>query len=99
MPRLTSSPSWPTSGSATSSSRLRSRSRRTFPRARALRAAPLGGRGEEDAGDLRRRLYRNGYEEGRLKTAEEGEVEVRIPQVRGAADPYRSKLMEFLGGD
>ena len=45
------------------------------------------------------RLYRNGYEEGRLKTVE-GEVGVRMPQVRGCADdPYRSKLMEFLGGN
>jgi putative transposase len=45
------------------------------------------------------RLYRNGYEEGRLKTAE-GEVGVRMPRLRGCADdPYRSKLMEFLGGN
>jgi putative transposase len=53
-------------------------------------------RGEEQAED-RRRLYRNGYEEGRLRTAE-GEVGVRMPQVRGSASgPYRSRLMEFLG--
>lgn len=44
------------------------------------------------------RLYRNGYEQGRLKTAE-GEVRVRVPQVRGASSPYRSRLMEFLGGN
>ncbi len=43
-------------------------------------------------------LYRNGYEHGRLKTAE-GEVRVRVPQVRGASSPYRSRLMEFLGGN
>ena len=55
-----------------------------------------GSRGEEDA--ARDRLYRNGYEEGRLKTAE-GEVGVKLPQVRGASTPYRSKLMEFLGGN
>lgn len=42
--------------------------------------------------------YRNGYEQGRLKTAE-GEVRVRMPQVRGTSSPYRSRLMEFLGGN
>jgi transposase-like protein len=43
--------------------------------------------------------YRNGYEEGKLKTAE-GEVRVRVPQVRGtSSSPYRSRLMEFLGGN
>lgn len=55
-----------------------------------------GGVAEEDAGD--RPAYRNGYEQGRLNTAE-GEVRVRVPQVRGSASPYRSKLMEFLGGN
>jgi putative transposase len=40
--------------------------------------------------------YRNGYEERGLSTAE-GEVSVRVPQVRGTdGEPYRSKLMEFL---
>jgi putative transposase len=42
--------------------------------------------------------YRNGYERGRLKTAE-GEVRVRVPQVRGTSSPYRSRLMEFLGSN
>lgn len=45
-----------------------------------------------------RPAHRNGYEQGKLKTAE-GEVRVRVPQVRGASSPYRSKLMEFLGGN
>jgi len=45
-----------------------------------------------------RPAHRNGYEQGRLKTAE-GEVRVRVPQVRDASSPYRSKLMEFLGGN
>src|SRR2546428_3907521 len=49
-------------------------------------------RSEEDPGG-----WRNGYEDARLKTAE-GEVLVRVPQVRGAGGPYRSKLMEFLEG-
>jgi putative transposase len=43
-----------------------------------------------------RRLYRNGYEEGTLRTTE-GEVGVKMPQVRGTSAPYRSNLMEFLG--
>jgi putative transposase len=43
--------------------------------------------------------YRNGYEQGTLRTAE-GEVGVRVPQVRGiSSSPYRSRLMEFLGGN
>ena len=45
-----------------------------------------------------RRGYRNGYEEGALATAE-GKVGVRVPQVRGASEPYRSRLMEFLSGN
>jgi putative transposase len=45
-----------------------------------------------------RRGYRNGYEEAGLATAE-GKVEVRVPQVRGASEPYRSRLMEFLSGN
>ena len=54
------------------------------------------GGGEGAAGD--RPTHRDGYEQGKLKTAE-GEVRVRVPQVRGASLPYRSKLMEFLGGN
>jgi putative transposase len=50
----------------------------------------------EDGQGEHRRLYRNGYEEGTLRTTE-GEVGVRMPQVRGASAPYRSNLMEFLG--
>jgi putative transposase len=45
-----------------------------------------------------RRGYRNGYEEAGLATAE-GKVEVRVPQVRGASGPYRSRLMEFLSAN
>lgn len=44
------------------------------------------------------RGYRNGYEDAALATAE-GEVSVRVPQVRGAHSPYRSRLMEFLEGN
>jgi len=45
------------------------------------------------------RGHRNGYEPGRLQTAE-GEVVVQVPQVRNWAEegPYRSRLMDFLRG-
>ncbi len=42
--------------------------------------------------------WRNGYEDARIRTAE-GAVAVRVPQVRDGAEPYRSKLMEFLSGN
>ena len=35
--------------------------------------------------------YRNGYENGTLKTAE-GVMRVKLPQIRGQEDPYRSPL-------
>src|SRR5262249_25849553 len=35
--------------------------------------------------------YRNGYEAGRLKTAE-GVLRVQVPQIRGREEPYRSEL-------
>jgi len=35
--------------------------------------------------------YRNGYEDGTLKTGE-GIVRVKVPQIRGQAEPYRSQL-------
>jgi len=41
--------------------------------------------------------YRNGYEPGKLKTAE-GVLEVQKPQVRGGPQPYRSELWERLSG-
>src|SRR6476620_383245 len=49
-------------------------------------------RGEEQLG------LRNGYERGRLRTAE-GFVDVAVPQVRGAGEPFRSSLMSFLDGN
>lgn len=42
--------------------------------------------------------WRNGYEDAALKTAE-GQVAVRVPQVRGTGAPYRPKLIEFLEGN
>jgi putative transposase len=59
------------------------------------------GRGHYERRDTQeqvRRGYRNGYEEAGLATAE-GKVGVRVPQVRGASEPYRSRLMEFLSGN
>lgn len=43
------------------------------------------------------RGYRNGYEPGRIRTAE-GEVVVQVPQVRDGPETYRSELMGFLRG-
>ena len=40
---------------------------------------------------------RNGYEDATLRTAE-GVMKVQLPQVRGMAQPYRSKLWSRLGG-
>jgi transposase-like protein len=40
--------------------------------------------------------YRNGYEEGTVKTAE-GVFRLQVPQVRGLREPYRSKLWAALG--
>ncbi len=44
------------------------------------------------------RGYRNGYEPGRMRTAE-GEIVVQVPQVRDAPETYRSELMTFLRGN
>jgi putative transposase len=44
------------------------------------------------------RGYRNGYEAGRIRTAE-GEIVVQVPQVRDAPETYRSRLMTFLRGN
>ena len=44
------------------------------------------------------RGYRNGYEPGRIRTAE-GEVVVQVPQVRDGPETYRSELMAFLRGN
>jgi putative transposase len=41
---------------------------------------------------------RNGYEPARIRTAE-GAIGVRVPQVRGAGEPFRSSLMTFLDGN
>ncbi len=58
----------------------------------------LGGRGryQRRAGD--QRGSRNGYEDGGIRTAE-GAIGVRLPQVRGAGEPFRSGLMTFLEGN
>ena len=40
--------------------------------------------------------YRNGYENGTLKTGE-GILRVKVPQIRGYAEPYRSQLWSNVG--
>ena len=58
----------------------------------------LGRAHYERRDDSSPRGYRNGYEDASVKSAE-GEAAVRVPQVRAADEPYRSKLMEFLDGN
>ena len=58
----------------------------------------LGGRGRYDRRGAGQVGSRNGYERGRLRTAE-GFVDVAVPQVRGAGEPFRSSLMSFLDGN
>ena len=63
---------------------------------------------EEVRGHLERDRYerrqegqeglRNGYEAGRIRSAE-GEIVLQVPQVRETDTPYRSKLMDFLRGN
>jgi transposase-like protein len=57
----------------------------------------LGGRGRYARRALEGGL-RNGYEPGRIRSAE-GAIKVRVPQVRDATQPYRSSLMSFLDGN
>jgi putative transposase len=58
----------------------------------------LGGRGRYERRDGERGGSRNGYEPGRVRSAE-GAIDVRVPQVRGAGETYRSSLMSFLEGN
>ncbi|SRR5579875_790230 len=58
----------------------------------------LGGRGRYQRRDGDQIGSRNGYERGRLRTAE-GFVDVAVPQVRGAGEPFHSSLMSFLDGN
>ena len=44
------------------------------------------------------RGYRNGYELGRIRTAE-GEIVAQLPQVRDAPATYHSQLMTFMRGN
>lgn len=52
--------------------------------------AEVLGRGRYERGEGERG-YRNGYENGTLKTAE-GVLRVQVPQIRDRAEPYRSPL-------
>src|SRR6476661_5003053 len=55
----------------------------------------LGGRGRYERRVESRVGSRNGYERGRICTAE-GPIEVAVPQVGGAGPPFRSSVMGFL---
>jgi putative transposase len=58
----------------------------------------LGGRGRYERRGEGQAGWRNGYERGRLRTAE-GRIDVAVPQVRGAGAPFRPALMSFLDGN
>lgn len=58
----------------------------------------LGGRGRYGRRMEGQVGSRNGYQRGRLRTAE-GFIDVAVPQVRGAGEPFRSSLMSFLDGN
>lgn len=58
----------------------------------------LGGRGRYERRGDDQVGSRNGYERSWLRTAE-GPIEVAVPQVRGAGEPFRSTLMSFLEGN
>src|SRR5579863_2818170 len=58
----------------------------------------LGGRGRYERRGADQRGSRNGYESGRLRTAE-GPIDLEVPQVRGTEAPFRSSLMGFLDGN
>jgi putative transposase len=58
----------------------------------------LGGRGRYERREEGQVGSRNGYEPGRVRTAE-GPIEVQVPQVRAAGVPFRSTLMSFLDGN
>ena len=58
----------------------------------------LGGRGRYQRRDAGQVGWRNGYEPGRLRTAE-GAIDIALPQVRGTGEPFRSPLMTFLDGN
>jgi putative transposase len=61
-------------------------------------ADALEGRGRYARRGEGRGGLRNGYERGRIRTAE-GAIGVQVPQIRGAGEPYRSVLMSFLEGN
>ena len=58
----------------------------------------LGGRGRYERRGPGELGSRNGYEPGRVRSAE-GPIDVKVPQVRGRGEPYRSSPMSFLEGN
>jgi putative transposase len=59
-------------------------------------AADVLGRGYYERGAASRG-YRNGYRQGKLKTAE-GEMRFAVPQVADTAEPFRSQIRDVLRG-
>jgi len=51
------------------------------------------GRAHYRRGSRRQKGWRNGYEPGKVKTAE-GVLEMALPQLRGTAEPFRSRLAQ-----
>jgi transposase-like protein len=58
----------------------------------------LGGRGRYERRGEDQSGSRDGYEPGRVRSAE-GAIDVAVPQVRGVGEPFRSSLMSFLDGN
>lgn len=75
---------------------MRLSTERVLQEALAHEQAVTLGRGRYEARG-ERSGYRNGYENGTLKTAE-GVLRVKVPQIRGQDEPYRSQLWQNVGG-
>lgn len=56
------------------------------------------GRGHYERTEDEPRGYRNGYQPAKVNTAE-GQVSFRVPQVRGADEPFRPKILDFILGN
>src|SRR5271157_5164117 len=48
------------------------------------------------SGEQEELIYRNGYENKNLRTAE-GKLAIEVPQLRNTATPYRSEFLDRLG--
>jgi transposase-like protein len=85
----------PQSGEELLSAFIRLSTERVLQEALAQDQAEALGRGRDERQPTPQG-YRNGYEDGTVKTAE-GVFQLQLPQVRGRREPYRSKLWAALG--